>query len=185
MNMKFLFGMVILALFIGAGYGASTNAGKVVLVRLLATDSVVNKFEPPAKTNWKPEGVRTTGEVSETHGWQTTYARTIHTDTHSSDETPLAISPMFELDWITEPTMFVAEGPVFDREGNIYFSPIFPPEEVILVSLEPNEGKRRWVYEGISAGAGTPFIYSGKGYLSFRENYRKLSRKPDRKPENP
>lgn len=137
-----------------------TKNGKVLVVRALATESVAREFDLPERTHWKPVGVRTTAAVSETHGWQTTYARTIHTDTHSSDEMPTVISPAFELDWIAEPTMFVPEGPVFDSAGNIYFSPIFPPENVILVSIEPEKGERRWVLEGISGGAGTPFVYT-------------------------
>ena len=130
------------------------------MIRLLASDSVPRSFPPPDMTRWRPIGERTTAVVSETHGWQTTYARTIHTDTHSSDETPLAIAPMFKPAWTVETNMFIAEGPVFDSHGNIYFSPIFPPENVLLVSLEPETGKRRWAYNGQSAGAGTPFIYS-------------------------
>jgi outer membrane protein assembly factor BamB len=146
--------------FAATGYYLTTKKGKIFIVRMLVSESFVRKFDLPKKTDWKPEGVRTTAKVSETHGWQTTYARTIHTDTHSADEMPTAITPAFELDWIAEPTMFVPEGPVFDSDGNIYFSPVFPPENVILVSIEPEKGERRWVLEGLSGGAGTPFVYT-------------------------
>jgi outer membrane protein assembly factor BamB len=66
---------------------------------------------------------------------------------------------MFEYDWTVETNMFVAEGPVFDKQGNVYFSPIFPPENVIAVSLDGETGKRRWVLAGNDlGGAGTPLV---------------------------
>ncbi len=162
-NKKLIFILTTcLILFAAVALFLTTKSGKMYAVSVLTTESIVRAFDLPEKTNWKPKGVRTTASVSETHGWQTTYARTIHVDSHSSDDMPTVISPAFELDWIVEPTMFIPEGPVFDSDGNIYFSPVFPPEDVILVSIEPENGERRWVLEGLSAGAGTPFIYTDK-----------------------
>ena len=52
---------------------------------------------------------------------------------------------MFELDWVAEPAYFVGNGPLFDNEGNLYFSPQFyHGERVVLVSLDALTGERRW-----------------------------------------
>ena len=52
---------------------------------------------------------------------------------------------MFELDWVAEPAYFVGNGPLFDNEGNLYFSPQFyHGERVVLVSLDGKTGERRW-----------------------------------------
>ena len=52
---------------------------------------------------------------------------------------------MFELDWVAEPSYFIGNGPLFDNEGNLYFSPQFyHGERVVLVSLDAKTGTRRW-----------------------------------------
>jgi hypothetical protein len=58
--------------------------------------------------------------------------------------------------------MFIAEGPTEDVDGNLYFSPIGPKENLILVSLNPETGARRWAIPArgrqLSAGSGAPLI---------------------------
>lgn len=134
----------------------TTTTGRLVMAMLFSTESTVKPFELPEKTQWRPKGPRNVGIVDT----QFEITRLYHSNTHGSDEVALALAPAFEFDWLVEENFFLAEGPVFDSEGNLYFCPIFPPEDIILMSLEPTKGKRRWVLPGIDAGCGAPFIYN-------------------------
>lgn len=148
-------GVLLLA---GTAYLGVSGKGEIVLARLLSTESTLNKYPLPGKTGWRPKGPKKISLSKNINARQVTFGRALHTDTHGSDEIATVIAPVVELDWTAEENFFVAEGPVFDTQGNIYFSPIFPPENVIMVSIEPKNGQRRWVLEGFSAGAGTPLI---------------------------
>jgi len=145
--------LVVLVLLL---LGNTTNKGRIVMAMLFSTESTVKQYDMPEKTNWRPNGPRNVGVVDT----QMEITRLYHTNTHGSDEVALAIAPAFEFDWLVEENFFLAEGPVFDSQGNLYFCPIFPPEDIILMSLEPSKGERRWVLPGIDAGCGAPFIFS-------------------------
>ena len=102
-------------------------------------------FGPPAKSQWKPVGARSAGQ----HGYEIipepTKWNAIHVGVANSDSVWVAAAPMFELDWVAEPAYFVGNGPLFDNEGNLYFSPQFyHGERVVLVSLDALTGERRW-----------------------------------------
>jgi hypothetical protein len=82
-------------------------------------------FGPPAKTEWKPVGARDAGQhnydiIPEPSTWHA-----IHVDVANSDSVWGVAAPMFELDWVAEPAYFVGNGPLFDNQGNLYFSPQF------------------------------------------------------------
>jgi outer membrane protein assembly factor BamB len=141
-----------------ASYLGTTAKGKIVLARVFLNESTPKLYAPPGRTAWKPEGVRRISRSDNINARQVTFGRLMHTDTHGSDEIATVFAPAIARDWTAESNFFVPEGPVFDTQGNIYFSPVFPPEDVIVVSIEPQAGKRRWVLEGVSAGAGTPLI---------------------------
>lgn len=128
------------------------------LAKLFTTESFVNQYDVPKPSLWQPNGVRLYSENQDNNAQQAMYGKALHTDLHGTDEVGSVFAPMIELAWHAEPNMFVAEGPVFDQQGNVYFSPVFPAEDVVLVSLEPEAGKRRWVIEGFGAGAGTPLV---------------------------
>lgn len=102
-------------------------------------------FGPPEKTQWKPEGARAAGQhsydiIPEPDKWNA-----IHVGVANSDSVWGVAAPMFELDWVAEPAYFVGNGPLFDNEGNLYFSPQFyHGERVVLVSLDAQTGERRW-----------------------------------------
>lgn len=150
--------VVVLLLASLAGY-LSSQQGKILMVRLLSTESTVRSFAPPEATDWRPEGIRNYSRNPHPMARPVTFGRALHTDLHGSDEITTAIAPMFELDWTAETNMFVAEGPVFDSQGNVYFSPLFPPEDVLVVSLDGETGQRRWVLSGDElGGAGTPLV---------------------------
>ena len=136
--------------------GNTTTKGRIVMAMLFTTDSNVKHYDFPEKTQWRPIGPRNVGVVDT----QIDFVRVYHSNAHGSDEVALAIAPAFEFDWLVEENFFLAEGPVFDSQGNLYFCPIFPPEDITLMSLEPTKGERRWVLPGIDAGCGAPFIYN-------------------------
>lgn len=151
-------GVFVVCVLLAAAYANTTTKGRIVLIRLLANESVPNSYALPGRTNWRPEGVRKISGNDNINARPVTFGRALHTDTHGSDEIATVIAPVVEKAWSAETNFFIPEGPVFDTQGNIYFSPVFPPENVILVSIEPENGDRRWVLEGFSAGAGTPII---------------------------
>jgi hypothetical protein len=102
-------------------------------------------FGPPAKTQWKPVGARAAGQ----HGYdiipEPTTWHAIHVDVANSDSVWGVTAPMFELDWVAEPAYFVGNGPLFDNQGNLYFSPQFyHGDRVVLISLDGQTGERRW-----------------------------------------
>lgn len=137
----------------------SGQQGRILLVRLLTSESTPRAFVEPAATEWRPVGARRYSSNPHPAARPVTFGRALHTDLHGSDEIATAIAPMFELDWTAETTMFIAEGPVFDSRGNVYFSPLFPPEDVLLISLDGKTGERRWVLSGDElGGAGTPLV---------------------------
>jgi outer membrane protein assembly factor BamB len=102
-------------------------------------------FGPPSKTQWKPVGARAAGQHSYDIIPEPTKWNAIHVGVANSDSVWGVVAPMFELDWVAEPSYFVGNGPLFDNEGNLYFSPKFyHGERVILVSLNAETGERRW-----------------------------------------
>ena len=102
-------------------------------------------FAPPEKTRWKPVGARAAGRHSHDVIPQPETFSAIHVGVVNSDNVWVAAAPMFELDWVAEPAYFVGNGPIFDNQGNLYFSPQFyHGERVVLVSLDAETGERRW-----------------------------------------
>lgn len=121
---------------------------------------VPRPFDPPARTDWVPEGCRsvpTDDPVLPTRtGW-----RNLHSDTVSTDEVSTALTPVFRGDWIAEPEQYHTTGPVFDSAGNLYAAPLIPFEPVVLISLEPDTGERRWEIPnttGAPPGGASPMI---------------------------
>ena len=116
-------------------------------------------YPPPGKTAWVPEGCRSVPADNPVLGLPAEFSRTFHVDSMNSDEVSIALAPVFEYEWVAEPQFFIPEGPTFDSDGNIYFTPLYPGEDVILVSLDPDTGGRRWAISGTTLyGAGAPLI---------------------------
>jgi outer membrane protein assembly factor BamB len=102
-------------------------------------------FGAPEKTQWKPVGARSAGQHSYDVIPEPDTFNAIHVGVANSDSVWGVAAPMFELDWVAEPAYFVGNGPLFDNEGNLYFSPQFyHGERVVLVSLDGKTGERRW-----------------------------------------
>lgn len=102
-------------------------------------------FGPPEKTRWKPSGARSAGEHSFDVIPEPITFHAIHVGVVNSDHVWVAAAPMFALDWVAEPSYFVGNGPTFDNEGNLYFSPgFYHGDRVAVVSLDADTGERRW-----------------------------------------
>jgi outer membrane protein assembly factor BamB len=110
-------------------------------------------------THWRPQGDPTVGHIDAHMAAPITF-RTMHVGINNSDQLWIATAPEQELAWVAEPEMFVPEGPTMDDLGQIYFSPLFPREDVSLVALDPRDGKRLWTLpnKGDNKGAGAPLI---------------------------
>lgn len=104
---------------------------------------------PPASvTTWAPEGARTVGDYDYSVIPEPNTFHTMHVGPQNSDNVWVALAPQLELDWVEEAEFYVPEGPTYDNVGNLYFSPLFPQEDVSLVSLDAATGARNWEVEG-------------------------------------
>lgn len=116
-------------------------------------------YAEPTVTSWKPAGCRgvpfTAPAIPSRNAW-----RNLHGDVLNSDEVGHALAPVIHEAWTAEDATYNVTGPVFDSAGNLYFAPLIPHENVVLVSLEPTAGARRWVIPGTGAppGASAPLV---------------------------
>ncbi|MGB3052653.1 MAG: hypothetical protein WBB42_16750 [Polyangiales bacterium] len=148
---------------------AQAQSGKLLalasaLVLLVATgcsSDISTSSEPQVPegvTQWAPDGARTVGSYDYEIIPQPNALHTMHTGPNNTDNVWVAIAPRLELDWVSETSFFVPEGPTYDNEGNLYFSPLFPQENVSLVSLDAETGERNWAIEGNDSNAGSGAI---------------------------
>ncbi len=116
-------------------------------------------FDPPGKTSWAPDGCRAVPTSDPVLGPRTHW-HNLHADALNSDEVSIAIAPMLKRTWHADPLTFNYGGPVFDKQGNLYFTPLLPAENVVLISLDPSNGSRRWSVAGggTGGGGGTPMV---------------------------
>jgi len=110
---------------------------------------------PQSVTQWAPSGPRTVGDYSYDVIPEPDAFHTMHVGPNNGDTVWVALAPQLELDWVAETSFYVPEGPTYDNEGNLYFSPLFPQENVSLVSLDAETGERNWVVEGNGDNAGS------------------------------
>jgi hypothetical protein len=126
----------------------------------VASAQTARTFPPPGRTDWKPVECRATDPKAANYASRHTW-RSLHSDEVNTDEVSLAYPPMFEPDWVAETNTWNPTGPVFDDAGNLYFAPFSAHEDVVLISLEPVHGTRRWAIPrapGTVAGSGTPLV---------------------------
>lgn len=119
----------------------------------LAADPTAKNFDVPDRTGWRPEGCRSVPAESDVIGSRGRW-RLLHSDIAASDEVSIALAPVFEADWHAEPDTFHVTVPVFDADGNLYVIPYLPHDDVALVSLDPDDGSRRWAIAGTGAPTG-------------------------------
>ena len=113
---------------------------------------------PVGVTQWAPDGARTVGSYDYEIIPQPNAFHTMHTGPNNTDNVWVALAPRLELDWSKETSFFVPEGPTYDNEGSLYFTPLFPQEDVSLVSLDAETGERNWAIEGNGSNAGSGAI---------------------------
>lgn len=81
-------------------------------------------------------------------------------------------APMFSLDWVVEEDKFIYNGgPTFDDDGNLYFSPLNPHEDVYIVCLDAVTGERKWSFKGSGPGGGAPLILPSIDEIGSRTIY--------------
>jgi hypothetical protein len=131
--------------------------GALALAVSAAWAQTPKSFDPPGPTGWVPTGCRTVPSTDSILGPRTAW-RNLHADAVNTDEISSALAPVFSPDWIAEPNTFNATGPVFDENGNLYFSPLAPFEDVVLISVDPLDGSRRWAIAGTGGGAAAPMV---------------------------
>ncbi|MBL6700168.1 MAG: PQQ-binding-like beta-propeller repeat protein [Luminiphilus sp.] len=125
----------------------------------LAAKPIARTVADDGGTGWRPHGepiVSATGlpvNVPDTF-------QTMHVGLNNTDQLWIATAPRQEVAWTVELDMYVPEGPTMDFEGRVYFSPVFPREDVSLVVLEGATGERLWTlpHRGDARGAGAPLI---------------------------
>ena len=109
---------------------------------------------PASVTTWAPEGPRTVGDYDYDVIAPPDAFRTMHAGPNNSDNLWIALAPEMVLDWVAETPFYIPEGPTYDNRGNLYFSPLFPQEDVSLVSLDQETGERNWAIPGNGSNAG-------------------------------
>jgi hypothetical protein len=120
---------------------------------------------PPERTEWRPVGCRAVPgrnpQLPSRVGW-----RNLHADSVSSDEISIALTPSFEMGFVAEPGTFNPTGPVFDSAGRSYFSPLQPLEPVVLISIDPHDGARRFAIPATTdapSGSSAPMVLRDPG----------------------
>jgi outer membrane protein assembly factor BamB len=124
------------------------------------TEIVPRTFPIPARTTWRPEGCRSVPFTHPVVPARTAYRRA-HGDLESADEVDVAYAPVFAREWIAEPSLYQVTTPSFDSAGNLYMTPLLPHEPILMISLEPTAGARRFVVPlepGDRGGGAVPMV---------------------------
>lgn len=108
-------------------------------------------WTPRGKPIVPPTGLATNAPVT---------FHTMHVGLNNSDQLWIATAPQQEIAWSVEEDLYIPEGPTIDNAGRVYFSPLFPREDISLVALDGATGERLWTlpHNGDRQGAGAPLI---------------------------
>jgi hypothetical protein len=144
---------------------------------------------PEGVTEWAPVGARTVGDYDYEVVPQPNAFHTMHAGPNNADNVWVATAPRMELAWVSETNFYVPEGPTYDNQGNLYFSPLFPQSpnfDVSLVSLDADTGMRNWEIpgDGHNAGSGAILILNdpdnaGQQVVYHASFERVMAIKPD------
>ncbi|MEZ5501524.1 MAG: hypothetical protein R3E50_02285 [Halioglobus sp.] len=137
-----------------------------------STAPIARSVPDDGGTLWRPQGNPVAGALDAHMAAPVTF-RTMHVGLNNTDQLWIATAPEQELAWVAEQDLYVPEGPTLDDLGQIYFSPLFPREDVSLVVLAPETGKRLWSLpnKGDTRGAGAPLILATPGETSPQTIY--------------
>lgn len=110
-------------------------------------------------TNWQPKGIPNVGTINPVIPDLTT-SNSMHYGINNTAQLMIATAPKQELAWVAEEQFYIPEGPTLDKNGHIYFSPYQAQEDVSLVSIDGDTGKRRWAIPayGDTNGSGAILI---------------------------
>lgn len=114
----------------------------------------------PETTAWRPIGCRSVPFEHPVVPARTAFRRA-HADLESSDEVELAYAPVYERQWVAETSLYQVTTPAFDSAGNLYMTPLLPHEPILMISLDPATGARRFVVpleEGQRGGGAVPVV---------------------------
>ena len=141
--------LLVIAVIALAAFFAWREFAQAPIARTVADDG---------GTRWRPAGNPTVGAFNAHIATPITF-RTMHVGPNNTDQLWIATAPEQELAWVAEQQLYIPEGPTMDDRGQIYFSPLYPPEDVSLVVLDPDTGKRLWSlpHKGDNKGAGRPW----------------------------
>ena len=134
-----------------------------VLLQLVSSPTP-KTFMAPDRTAYRPVGCRRVPYDDPVLGPRE-FWRNLHADALNSDEYGLSLAPVMTPAWVAEAGTLNVTGPVFDAAGNLYFSPTFPDEKVILVSVDAATGQRRFAIPGRGAGGATPLVLQDPAQL--------------------
>jgi len=126
---------------------------------MINTDAQPKDMPEYKLTDWKPSGIPTAGPMSATVPVLNTF-HTMHGSINNTDQLMIVTAPEQKLSWVAETQFYVPEGPSIDQQGNLYFSPFRPNEDVSLVALDGKTGERRWTLpaHGDISGSGATLI---------------------------
>ena len=147
---------------------------------LTPADRITPRTLPaPERTAWRPEGCRSVPFTHPVLPSRTAFRRA-HGDLESSDEVELAYAPVFARQWIAEPSLYQVTTPAFDSDGNLYMTPLLPHEPILLISLDPETGGRRFVVPlgpGQRGGGAVPMVLrdpEAGGEVVYVNGYERL-----------
>src|SRR5262245_5333820 len=117
-------------------------------------------FPVPGPTAWRPLDCRSVPFSHPVLLPRTAYRRA-HGDLESTNEVDLAYAPVFAREWVAEQSLYQVTTPAFDGAGNLYMTPLLPHEPILLISLDPATGARRFVVPlaaGDRGGGAVPLV---------------------------
>src|SRR5262245_32232497 len=117
-------------------------------------------FPLPGPTAWRPLDCRSV-PCSHPVLLPRTAFRRAHGDLESTNEVDLAYAPVFAREWVAEHSLYQVTTPAFDGAGNLYMTPLLPHEPILLISLDPATGARRFVVPltaGDRGGGAVPLV---------------------------
>jgi hypothetical protein len=87
---------------------------------------------------------------------------------------------LFARQWVAEPSLYQVTTPSFDDAGNLYMTPLLPHEPILMVSLDPDTGARRFVVPlgpGQRGGGAVPLVLrdpEAGGEVVYAISYERL-----------
>lgn len=136
-------------------------------------------FPVPPVTSWRPSGCRSVPFVDPIVPARTAFRRA-HGDLESGNEVDVAYAPVFARQWVAETGLYQVTTPSFDSAGNLYMTPLLPHEPILMLSLDPATGARRFVVPlapGQRGGGAVPMVLrdpDSGGEVVYAISYERL-----------